>query len=704
MEYGTWGKRQYTAFTNAVNMELFHAMQHMIMRAADPDKRHFENLRLKCGLPFYWDEDYAGYFGQYQLAYPGEVLERFEEKIGDELMNLRALALALGNCANILDDTMFIGDQKDVFIGRIRAGANKDIFLSGAIYMLADKEDPRKESLGELSRRQNVRIEEALFLLALYEDKAQGFQQMRPLLVKLWGEQRNFNLFENAGLLKWLIDYYEEEIMACRKRDNMMLRTLVKLAYKCIQPCSKEFETLEKAGYNEEEIAFCNSVLMWLLPRKNRIVEKGIVGEKISARCCITMINGKRKLGEDLYQYLFFLLEKYKKYEICYESHPGIWHAIECHLQPVQPEMVLWLFQKAEKDKMYQVDVFDHKWDILARELNMERYFDLFAHQIASLDCPNEEQIRKYLKCYEALTQHSFMDYFKKYRSEGHRLFQMFVENGVILLNEYQEGLVGTEKTYERDYLWNYVSEIPNRKVFDFWRQYLEKNDMMEIPEFFGASCFFHTRLGKCLWGYSHTMQLNYHRDFLKTDERKRLLEWMDESIFRFEPEHYIAFVNSIVSDENFQKLYEEEMPELIMQLDQEENIPLSNLNGLKKKLYDTDMLEKEEEEQKKRAAEREERDYQKDLELYRGKLKETFDGSIKTLENYVTSYYRYRPDIVISLVHEELQKIFSIENSKWTKKEISMILEMYSKMLRTEGADWRKMKEQLYKLEGKEC
>lgn len=32
------------------------------------------------------------------------------------------------------------------------------------------------------------------------------------------------------------------------------------------------------------------------------------------------------------------------------------------------------------------------------------------------------------------------------------------------------------------------------------------------------------------------------------------------------------------------------------------------------------------------------------------------------------------------------------------------MILEMYSKMLRTEGADWRKMKEQLYKLEGKEC
>ncbi len=175
-----------------------------------------------------------------------------KEKIGDELMNLRALALALGNCANILDDTMFIGDQKDAFIGRIRAGANKDIFLSGAIYMLADKEDPRKESLGELSRRQNVRIEEALFLLALYEDKAQGFQQMRPLLVKLWGEQRNFNLFENAGLLKWLIDYYEEEIMACRKRDNMMLRTLVKLAYKCIQPCSKEFETLEKAGLRTE--------------------------------------------------------------------------------------------------------------------------------------------------------------------------------------------------------------------------------------------------------------------------------------------------------------------------------------------------------------------------------------------------------------------------------------------------------------------
>ena len=42
------------------------------------------------------DQNVSSYFEAYSLRYPGEVLERFEEKLGPDIRILRALALALG--------------------------------------------------------------------------------------------------------------------------------------------------------------------------------------------------------------------------------------------------------------------------------------------------------------------------------------------------------------------------------------------------------------------------------------------------------------------------------------------------------------------------------------------------------------------------------------------------------------------------------
>ena len=42
------------------------------------------------------DQNVSGYFETYSLRYPGEVLERFEEKLGTDMRILRAFALALG--------------------------------------------------------------------------------------------------------------------------------------------------------------------------------------------------------------------------------------------------------------------------------------------------------------------------------------------------------------------------------------------------------------------------------------------------------------------------------------------------------------------------------------------------------------------------------------------------------------------------------
>jgi hypothetical protein len=70
------------------------------------------------------------------LRYPGEVLERFEEKLGDDVQVFRALALALGNTCAIQSDNMFVGNQRGAFLQKLRRSAGEDVYLQGALYLL----------------------------------------------------------------------------------------------------------------------------------------------------------------------------------------------------------------------------------------------------------------------------------------------------------------------------------------------------------------------------------------------------------------------------------------------------------------------------------------------------------------------------------------------------------------------------------------
>ena len=62
------------------------------------------------------ETDVSGYFEPYHLRYPGEVLERFEEKLGNDVRVLRALALALGNTCAIQSDICLWAISGDRFL------------------------------------------------------------------------------------------------------------------------------------------------------------------------------------------------------------------------------------------------------------------------------------------------------------------------------------------------------------------------------------------------------------------------------------------------------------------------------------------------------------------------------------------------------------------------------------------------------------
>ena len=62
------------------------------------------------------------------------------------------------------------------------------------------------------------------------------------------------------GVLEWFIRFYAEEAKRYRGKNDLVLRTLMKLPYMNMKPDSREFSVLHTAGYSMEEITMANSL------------------------------------------------------------------------------------------------------------------------------------------------------------------------------------------------------------------------------------------------------------------------------------------------------------------------------------------------------------------------------------------------------------------------------------------------------------
>ena len=82
---------------------------------------------------------------------------------------------------------MFVGNQRNDFIQKLRRTAGTDVYLQGALYLLETDAFRRRTRLDELAAREYARTEEALFVLSLFNDPETGYQAMRPQLTRLFG-------------------------------------------------------------------------------------------------------------------------------------------------------------------------------------------------------------------------------------------------------------------------------------------------------------------------------------------------------------------------------------------------------------------------------------------------------------------------------------------------------------------------------------
>ena len=70
---------------------------------------------------------------------------------------------------------------------------------------------------------------------------------------------------------------------------------------------------------------------------------------------------------EEIYAYIGWLFLVYQKFEVKYEGYQDLWAAIQTGLAPTAPRTILWMNQEIKKQFPYRFDVFDPRYDILAR-------------------------------------------------------------------------------------------------------------------------------------------------------------------------------------------------------------------------------------------------------------------------------------------------------------------------------------------------
>lgn len=631
----------YSAYQKVIDLTLYHAFAELIVQMAQDDEVRILYRQQEVRQIWQRDQNVSGYFETYSLRYPGEVLERFEEKLGTDMRILRALALALGYTRQCQADTMFVGNQRNDFIQKLRRTAGTDVYLQGALYLLETDALRRCTRLDELAAREYARTEEALFVLSLFDDPETGYQAMRPQLTRLFGPDRTLSLEWDFGVLEWFIRFYAEEAKRYRGKTDLVVRTLLKLPYMNMKPDSREFSILLTAGYSMEEITLANSLAVWADRIPGRLLSKGITAEKIAAACVRMLLNCPDGQPEEIYAYIGWLFLVYQKFEVRYEGYQDLWAAIQMGLAPTAPRTILWMNKTVKRQFSYRFDVFNPRYDILASGLSKGEYAELFTEQM--LRSRAAIPLRRWLTRYQALTGAEYIEYFNERHWHTLRSFALLVERKEIDLWQFfeQHKEDGT-RAHPLELLQEYALKISSWRCFRFAQKLFSQYTFSQLQEIFGDNFYFHQKFVKKESYYNKKVQsFSMVRPFLTAEQHRQLYDWIDASLFQTEPEYYDSFVLCALKAPVIQRIYDKPLlASVLRQLLTHDACGGYEVNQLKERFYSKEEMEADRKATDEQEEQEKERQWQQQVMKCQEKLASCYNGSAESLIQFMHGYH----------------------------------------------------------------
>lgn len=302
------------AFEKKVNIELCNKLINYIIKISDNDYRStLKNISDKC----IWFKSLNNVDMQkdFQVKYLGELLERYEEKIGDNINDIRAIALALGFTTESITTNMIVGNQLVNFITKINTMAEDDIYLQGALYLYNNKKNEQYKT--NLLKNHYLETEDLIFVLSLFDDIEKIYTLLRDQIIELLGKKRTIGVINNIKLYSWFINRFYSIIKKDRKKDAAILKSLLILPTQLIKSNNSNYTILISNNYKEEEILYLNYGFLYysLIPKTVRM-GNSITEERIAINLCKTLLDSEYSCEESLYKLIDSILKKYEHLDI----------------------------------------------------------------------------------------------------------------------------------------------------------------------------------------------------------------------------------------------------------------------------------------------------------------------------------------------------------------------------------------------------
>ena len=550
-------KKQYAAYEKFINIELFNDIITFIIDTKCNKKEAWENYKeIEKKVIWIRKRDRNIIRENYKFQYFGELLERYEERIGNDIKDFRAIALALGYAGKYIESSMIVGTQLIDFINKIRSKAGNDIYLKCALYLYDNKKYYSYSE--EFMRKKYINTQEIIFSLSIFYERIDDFlKQNRKQIVDLLGKDRNMPVMGNIGIYAWVIRNLNTWIFNDRKKDISFLKALIKVPTAFQKEDTIVYKELTNNGYSNEEIAYLNYLILYYatVPKSVRL-GNSVVEEKIAVNLCVALINSNNTYEKDIYDLIRKILNKYNKFDIKCNGFCNIKLAIEDKIEIINPTTFAELCYELDYN-LFSFNILEKKWDIVAQIIDGEKYEKIFDKFLLRSNY-NKDKLDECVNKYNELTGQKYIESFLKFDYERETVFKFLIEKNVIFLKDVFECNIKDNKQHNYRHLKEYIRGVRNKKSFEFLKYLirLNKYTIKEISEFgFSLETLL---LGGRYYG-CNKYYLDIERKFLGIKEHKILFNFLEKHIFYNYPRMYLDFLESVLKTDMICKLFPKE-------------------------------------------------------------------------------------------------------------------------------------------------
>ncbi len=559
-------------YEDVFDFKLVRQMRRLIFEVCDrKDKTSLYNERKQHSL-LWIEKETEGMEDAYGLRYPGEVLERYAEKIGDSEKVIRSLALALTEMKPFLVQGMFIGNQYGVFMKKIWNMSAKDLYLLGACYTLEESPEKKLKLRSGLIERGDYDLAELVYLLYSFQDDEAAWDGWKHELLRLLGSDREIDIYENEDLYAWIIRYCANRFKGYRKNDLHFLRGLCRLHSANANGKDTVKKWMSEGGYSEEDIIYLNLVLPERVNRHDSMSVHSITAERLAVEACLLFLNGTKERPEPVYDLCRKLMERYRKYEVKLNGNKGIFGSLQglIKVESIGAYMALFPFKEepdVEQNSLY-INLLEPKWDALKDLLTEQEYQQQVYRTLAEMEYTGEE-LHRCLAHYQELTGEDLRQIFwKSSQYPLSVLFAKLAQNGEVdtlqIVKEYlkdYEILPERERNQKWDEMLSniedYAFSLENRDSFEII-QYVDQNCGIEnLDNIFNTynivESYFNMRSSGRYFG-----ELWIIRRQFSEEENRKLLQLAEKYVYKKNPAYYDAFIYALLSEHKYDILIDE--------------------------------------------------------------------------------------------------------------------------------------------------